>query len=468
MSPALDDAMREMRAGIAAYHRGDLDEAANHFERAALGAPRDAAIATNLGHVRRAAGQLEEAGAAYRRALDIAPTTGQAWLGLADVLRRTGAFADAARAYEAALAHGEATSALYNGLGIALKEDGELALAEQAYLRAIELATREGASPRELAAIHVNLGNTVGDQGRWDDAVAAYKAALDADGASADASFNLFSVVYDVAPLIGVDALRRAVARRPSFEAARFQLGAILALEGDDAAAAPLLENAAPHLLSSLVFVRDHGGATGASMDRETAVPVFADGLRLLERALSQCSIDGLVLELGVRRGASARFIAERIDGRVVHGFDSFEGLPTAWGGLPKGAYSTRGELPVVPDNVVLHCGWFDDTLPSFAREHPHPIRLLNVDCDLYSSAQVGFAALGHLIAVGTVIVFDEYLANPGWEDEEHRALVEAAARLGFAYRYLAFSLFGRQAAIVVTEAKPSLGLRDNVGTPRS
>ena len=100
-----------------------------------------------------------------------------------------------------------------------------------------------------------------------------------------------------------------------------------------------------------------------------------------------------------------------------------------------------------MPHNVTLHPGWFADTLPAYASTLRAPARFVHVDCDLYASTRVALGALAPHIQRGTVIVFDEYLCNPGWEDEEHRALLES----GLDVTYIAFSLFTKQAAILVT-----------------
>ena len=55
----------------------------------------------------------------------------------------------------------------------------------------------------------------------------------------------------------------------------------------------------------------------------------------------------------------------------TIHGFDSFEGLPEAWReGCGPGMFSRDGAVPEVGPGVALHVGWFDDTLPTFIREH--------------------------------------------------------------------------------------------------
>lgn len=134
-----------------------------------------------------------------------------------------------------------------------------------------------------------------------------------------------------------------------------------------------------------------------------------------------------------------------------MHGFDSFQGLPEAWGKNPRGAYSTGGELPAVPDNVRLHAGWYVDTLPRFVADHDGPVRFLHVDCDLYSSTKTVFDTLAERIVPGTVIVFDEYFCTARWREDEHRALQEAVERNSWSHRYLAFNLWSKQAAVLIT-----------------
>src|SRR5215467_450286 len=110
----------------------------------------------------------------------------------------------------------------------------------------------------------------------------------------------------------------------------------------------------------------------------------------LIEFALGASKVDGHYLEFGVFTGGTIRFIAKRIGGRVIHGFDSFEGLPEAWSGFTLGSrtFDLHGRLPRVPANVRLHRGLFEDSLPAWLAEHPGPVAFIHVDCDLYSSTR--------------------------------------------------------------------------------
>ena len=161
----------------------------------------------------------------------------------------------------------------------------------------------------------------------------------------------------------------------------------------------------------------------------------------LLKFALEQCTVDGLVVEFGVYRGASLCLIADH-DPRPVYGFDSFEGLPENWTTLQhKGRFSLAGEAPQLErPNIVLVKGWFKDTLPQFIAQHPEPARFIHVDSDLYSSAVTVLTHLAPRIVPGTVILFDEYFNYPGWEHHEHKAFQEFVSASGLIYEYLGFA----------------------------
>ena len=133
---------------------------------------------------------------------------------------------------------------------------------------------------------------------------------------------------------------------------------------------------------------------------------------------------------------------------KTIYGFDSFEGLPEPWNDLPEGTFTTKGEIPLVPDNVTLHKGWFDQILPKFIEKYPAPICFINIDCDIYSSTQSILEILASQIVPGTVIVFDEYIVNESWKLDEFRAFQEAAAKYGWNYEYLCFGIITNQAVI--------------------
>ena len=173
----------------------------------------------------------------------------------------------------------------------------------------------------------------------------------------------------------------------------------------------------------------------------------FETQREVLDYALSQTTVAGAYLEFGVFTGGTIRYIAKRLrhmgkTDAIIYGFDSFEGLPEAWGGshLGRSAFSTGGKLPRVPRNVVLHRGWFSDTILKWRASVATPVAFLHVDCDIYSSTVEVLEGLHDRMQVGTVIVFDEYFNYPSWKQHEFRAWRECVERHNLTYEYLAFA----------------------------
>ena len=106
---------------------------------------------------------------------------------------------------------------------------------------------------------------------------------------------------------------------------------------------------------------------------------------------------------------------------------------------------------PRVPANVTLVPGWFDDTLPDFAKAHDEPVAFAHLDCDLYSSTRTVLRGLGRRIRPGSILVFDEYFNYPNWQRHEYRAFQEFVAEFGLAYRYLGFSIKNGHVAVEIT-----------------
>jgi len=130
----------------------------------------------------------------------------------------------------------------------------------------------------------------------------------------------------------------------------------------------------------------------------------------------------GLYLEFGVASGRSANITGHLVGAfqggeasknvNMVNGFDTFEGLPEAWGdrNLGAGTFRQSGGLPPpVLDNVRLHKGLFNDTLPGFLAQHPdEPLAFANIDCDLYAGAIQVLNLLQRHLVPGSVIHFHE------------------------------------------------------------
>jgi tetratricopeptide (TPR) repeat protein len=164
----------------------------------------------------------------------------------------------------------------------------------------------------------------------------------------------------------------------------------------------------------------------------------------------------GLVCEFGVGSGRSLRMTQEILPLDIsIHGFDTFTGLPQAWGDEPAGSYSTGGIVPNMEGDVYFHKGLFGDTITPFLDEMGKDAFLAyaNIDCDLYTSTLDILEAFHGRIVKGTILIFDEYICHPTWRQDEFRAWRECCKRFGWKYEYLGFSLSTKQTVIRVTEA---------------
>lgn len=181
----------------------------------------------------------------------------------------------------------------------------------------------------------------------------------------------------------------------------------------------------------------------------------------LLEALRRTAAVPGCICEFGVWTGNSLRILANAAPGKEVHGFDSFEGLPSDWRpSFSKGAFKTS--VPVFKQaNVRLHKGWFDATLPPFIKGLKQPISLAHIDCDIYSSTRTVLEHILPRLAPGAVLVFDEYFNYPGWEEHEHKALLEVARARRLRIHYLGFNYLGQQVMVgMETKPRPGRGAR--------
>jgi O-methyltransferase len=92
-------------------------------------------------------------------------------------------------------------------------------------------------------------------------------------------------------------------------------------------------------------------------------------------------------------------------------GFDTFEGLPEAWGPFRKG--SMNAGLPQLDDKrASFYKGLFQDTLFPFLDEynlHNGRRKVIHMDADLFSSTLFTLTSLARYIRPGDIILFDEF-----------------------------------------------------------
>jgi O-methyltransferase len=180
-----------------------------------------------------------------------------------------------------------------------------------------------------------------------------------------------------------------------------------------------------PRRLQTLYLVSMLGEFASRSGLR--SCPHFPNRYQLYEhvhaRLIGKNAID--YLEFGVFQGASLKkwTALNANPNSTFVGFDTFEGLPEAWGVLEKGYFSTEGKLPHIQEpRVTLIKGMFQQTLAPWLGEYrPNNRLVIHLDADLYTSTLYVLAILHPIIRPNTIILFDEF----GHVNDEFRAFMD-------------------------------------------
>lgn len=427
---------------------GDFNNAIASFRLALACGLQDVGVHLELAKLLLHVGRTAEAIDSSEHAVRLQPESPQALCQLGIVLTAGKQFDRALQVLQRALELDPVNTLALFHLGEAYQQENCYPEAVNSYRRALELLPRE-------PALHGSMGRALRCQGDIEGALACLRRVLEISPDNSTAHFELGICLYDDQNLEPArQAFAKAVQFDPERALPRFYHGMVAAQCGNqDQAQAHFAEACRlwPHLDC---FVDSFRHATRYGPDARHV----ATSRQLFELAVKYVDDAGLFLEFGVYNGASINMIA-RLTGQTVHGFDTFRGLPDDWTigeGEHKvveaaGAYSTYGQLPDVPDNVRLHVGTFDETLPDFCKEYSGKISFMNVDCDLYSSTSSVFRHLGGQIRPGAVIAFDDYFCIPGWREHEYRAFREFLDEHGLSYEYLVFNMFAGQAAVRIT-----------------
>ena len=182
--------------------------------------------------------------------------------------------------------------------------------------------------------------------------------------------------------------------------------------------------------------------------------PTLRNSYDLAARAI-KAGIPGDFVECGVFAGSQCAAMARAIldarrsgfgPPRVIHAFDSFEGIPIAGPhddvqpGDPKATdrsgdlrssgisvctgeqlLSNWEEWGLPRDMITPHTGWFQETVPRWSRLRSapnrekrwekvrHPIAVLRLDGDLYESTRVCLEALYPHVSSGGFVIIDDY-----------------------------------------------------------
>lgn len=161
------------------------------------------------------------------------------------------------------------------------------------------------------------------------------------------------------------------------------------------------------------------------------------------EMAKKYADSPGCYVECGVAAGAQIIAMRAGAPNKIIHAFDSFEGIPLPSNRddqMPGIAMLTKAEQKALPDpgkqalvstgatsvsvedfmnhidasgvgnrnGIVIHEGWFENTVPDFSGMD-EPIAILRLDGDLYNSTWVCLGYLYRLVIPGGIVIVDDW-----------------------------------------------------------
>ena len=118
-------------------------------------------------------------------------------------------------------------------------------------------------------------------------------------------------------------------------------------------------------------------------------------------------------IEFGVAGGHSFRWWVSQSSHASCrfYGFDTFEGLPEAWGTFNKSDMSAS--MPAIDDTrVKFFKGLFQDTIPEFLRGYDQTnemLKIIHLDADLFSSTLHALTSIAPYLRKGDILIFDEF-----------------------------------------------------------
>ena len=354
----------------------------------------------------------------------------------------------------------------HNNLGNTLQALGRLAEAEACLRQAIALKP-------DFPEAHNSLGHTLQILGRLDEAEASLRQAITFRSEYSEAHNNMGITLNELGRLEEAEAsLRKAIALKSDFIEAFWNLsGMEKTIQGAEHWVDKCLmvdTNYLPAKLTkaALRFYQGDGDDFDNLMKSEFKQHSY---MRSFSWAFSLPNIPDLYFnrwyffdaivkksirsrpfyEFGVWKGEAFKYLIKSF--KKGYGFDTFSGLPEDWHSgnriEPSGAYTSDGNVPDIKGAEFI-VGKFEDTLPIFYSKSRPLASVINFDADLYSSTLCALNYSKPVMDKHTVLIFDEFIINESWEQDEFKALTEFASINNYTYEVIAISFFTKQVAV--------------------
>ncbi|WP_269623985.1 protein arginine N-methyltransferase [Prochlorococcus marinus] len=395
-SPSKSSKKQLIDKAFSLHSEGNTLEAAKYYQFLINQECNDHRVFSNYGAILQGLGKLKDAELSTRKAIEINPK-----------------FADG-----------------HFNLGIILKNLGKLKDAELSQRKAIEI------NPA-FANAYSNLGNILSDLGRLKEAELSLRKAIEINPTLVEAFWNLYAISNNIKE--AEERINQCLRIDKNFLKAKLTLSALKLHQGDKSLFNKLIETS----------LKDHPYMS--SIKWVSSLPylpeLFFHRWALFDSMIKKSKKNRPFYEFGVWRGASFKYLIDTF--KNGYGFDTFEGLPEDWYGQKKGSYSAEGVIPKIDGGTFIE-GKFEDTLPNFFAKPKPRASIINFDADLYSSTLCALNYSKNIIDEDTILIFDEFIINQNWEQDEYKALNEFCSNHNFTYEVLAISYMTNQVAVKI------------------
>ena len=328
---------------------------------------------------------------------------------------------------------------VFSNYGGLLKGLGKLQEAEISTRKAIEIKPN-------YAEAHNNLGTILKGFGKLKEAEVSTRKAIEIKPDYANAYFNLSGIANTIEE--AEERIKQCLKIDENHLKAKLTLSALKLHQGDQS------------LLDNLIKSNHKNHPTTRSIKWVSTLPklpeLFFHRWALFDSMINKSKKDRPFYEFGVWRGESFKYLIKTF--KKGYGFDTFEGLPEDWHDEKQGKYSADGIIPKI-DGGIFIAGKFEETLPTFYSKPRPKASIINFDADLYSSTLCALNNSKSIIDKDTILIFDQFIINKHWEQDEYKALNEFCSNNNLSYEVLAISYITKQVAVklIVSENKSTL-----------
>ena len=412
------------------YNQGYLEKALLKASQMIREFPESAILYNIIATANKGLNNLDNAIAAYEKAISLQPDYAEAYNNMGIALQKKAMQKEAIKAYNNALKLKPDYAEAYNNMGNAFQSQGKLPEAIEAYKKAISIKP-------DYAEAYNNMGNAFKNRAELKRALKAFKIALTIKPTFFEAYWNLYGTSENI-----VDAkkwINKCLEINPHHLESKLAKIAMEIYEGKKSDFNFLLNSA----------LRDHPTVRSFSWAFNLPKLPSLDFNRwaLFDRMTDLSKKDRPFYEFGVWRAESFKYLIKTFG--KGYGFDTFDGLPENWHKEKAGTYSSDGNIPKIKGGKFI-VGNFEKTLPGFFKRNRPKASIINFDADLYSSTICALNFAKPVIDQHTILIFDEFLMNQNWEQDEYRALEEFCFKNKYSYEVLALSFFTKQVAVKI------------------